>query len=237
MLLRLVAYLVATLCAPALAANPPLTLDVVTEDLPPYQVVVNGRLAAGTAYLQVKAMLDNTPYRYKFQVLPWPRAVKVATNTPNTLIFSIARTADREHQFHWIGPLVPMQYYFYSAHKGPKIQITDPRQALAYSTVSVRDSVEAQRLLALGFVEGENLTLVGDYLAAWGMVYHQRAQLTYANAPSNSFLARVQISAADFVAVSPAEYGEPLYIAASLDTPAEVVTQLRNSLRQIPKQP
>lgn len=213
-----------------LHAAPMPTLDVVTEDLPPYQVVINGKLSGGTAYLQVKAMLDRAGFPYKIRVLPWPRALSIAEKAPNTLIFSIARTAERESQFQWLGKLAPMQYQFYAAKRSPALLINKPTDALQYTAVAVRGSAEAQRLLSLGFVEGKNLTLITDYLAVWGMVHHQRADLTYANPPAASFIARGKMQLTDFVAVSAVEYGQPLYVAASLDTPAEVVQALRQAL-------
>lgn len=226
---RVFALLVAW-CSGCLQAAPLPTLDVVTEDLPPYQVVVNGRLSAGTAYLQVKAMLDRAGYPYKIRVLPWPRALSIAEKAPNTLIFSIARTAEREAQFQWLGKLAPMQYQFYASNRAPALLINTPTDALQYSAVAVRGSAEAQRLLSLGFVEGQNLTLITDYLAVWGMVHHQRADLTYANPPAADFIERGNMQLSDFVAVSSVEFGEPLYVAASLDTPADVVQTLRQAL-------
>lgn len=224
-------FAVLVLCSSGLLHAAPLpTLDVVTEDLPPYQVVENGRLSGGSAYWQVKAMLDRAGFPYKFRVLPWPRALSIAEKAPNTLIFSIARTAERESQFQWLGKLAPMQYQFYAAKRSPALLIGQPSDALQYTAVAVRGSAEAQRLVSLGFEEGQNLTLITDYLAVWGMVYHQRADLTYANPPAASLLERGNMQLADFIAVSAVEYGQPLYVAASLDTPAEVVQALRQAL-------
>jgi len=90
----------------------PIKITIVTEDAYPLQYVEDGRFV-GPAYDIVKQVLDNAQLDYQLQVVPWARAYAIATKQPNTLIFSIARTEQREPLFHWIGELMELDYYFY----------------------------------------------------------------------------------------------------------------------------
>ena len=50
----------------------------------------------------------------KIQVVPWARGIDKINNNPNTLLFSMARTQDREDAYQWIGPIMANIYGLYA---------------------------------------------------------------------------------------------------------------------------
>ena len=81
-------------------------LRVLTEDLPPYQVVKNHQVVAGSAFLQVEAIFKSAGLPCRTEVLPWARAYELARTQPNTLVYSLARLPAREDLFIWLAPLL-----------------------------------------------------------------------------------------------------------------------------------
>jgi len=71
------------------------TLEVVTTDFPPYQFQ-EGEVLKGLATETVKAAISLSPHQGQINVYPWARAYQLAQGKKATLIFSIARTAERE---------------------------------------------------------------------------------------------------------------------------------------------
>jgi polar amino acid transport system substrate-binding protein len=87
-----------------------IVINVVTEDSYPYQYLDDARVK-GPASALVKRVLEEAGFDYRQNVLPWARAYSYAQTKPNTLIYSIARTSERESKFKWVGHLTLLNYY------------------------------------------------------------------------------------------------------------------------------
>lgn len=84
-------------------SEPPADLVVLTEDLPPLAWVdkSSGALKGPSAEL-VERTLRSVGVHRQIEVMPWPTALATAETRPNTLLFNVARTAEREPRFQWI---------------------------------------------------------------------------------------------------------------------------------------
>jgi polar amino acid transport system substrate-binding protein len=95
----------ASLAAPArTASEEPASVRVVTELLPPYNFQEDGAVK-GASTAVVRAVLERAGLRYTLEVQPWARALDTALHERNTLIYSIARTEEREKQLVWLGKI------------------------------------------------------------------------------------------------------------------------------------
>ena len=209
-------------------------IRVVTEHLPPYQITKNGQLIGGSSYIIMKEVLKRAKIQAPSEVMPWARAYKVARNEPNAIIYSIARSVERESLFSWIGQLHHMEYSFFSTKSNHNINIKTVNDALNYTVVSVRGSFEANSLQRKGFEPGVNLILVVDYITAWKMLQIGRVDLSYGNAPvllahheSDSLFKRQ----GDVIEIS------DLYVAANLNTEQKVLDNLSAALKSVKKDP
>ena len=138
---------------PVAGAQEPLR--VVTEHLPPYQIVRDDRLVAGSSYLLMKEVLKRAGYSVQIEVLPWARAYQTALSVKNVVIFSMTRSRERERLFHWIGKLRSLNYSFYSVKANSGVRVGSIGQALGYTVVAVRNSIEADILQQQGFKHGK----------------------------------------------------------------------------------
>lgn len=88
-------------------------ITVVTEEAFPLQFSVEGEIVGPTTDL-VQAVLQEADLSYDIAAMPWARAYEQAKYKPNTLIYSMARSEERESIFHWIGEVARFEYFFYT---------------------------------------------------------------------------------------------------------------------------
>jgi len=209
-------------------------IRVVTEHLPPYQIVKNGNLVAGSSYLIMKEVLKRAQIQASHEVMPWARAYKIGLDRSNTIIYSLARTPERESLLKWIGQLYRFEYGFFSTKSNENVQIKTAADALKYTAVSVRNSFESNSLQRIGFKVGVNLILVVDYNAAWEMVQKDRADIIYANAAVLEFsnygqsLFKKQGNVIEVL---------ELYVAANLNTDKKTLDNLSAAFVSVKKDP
>jgi len=82
-----------------------VSVTLVTEDLPPYQIINADNTISGFATEVVLETLKRSHYNYNLTLYPWVRSYNLALNKSNTCIFSIARLPIRKKMFKWIGPI------------------------------------------------------------------------------------------------------------------------------------
>lgn len=79
------------------------SVRVLTEDLPPLAYIdhASGHLVGASAEL-VSSGMRTAGIARQIEVLPWARALETAKTRPNTFLFNLARTPDREKDFRWV---------------------------------------------------------------------------------------------------------------------------------------
>jgi len=107
-LLRFFAIMAASV---RLSAEEPVQLDVLTDLYPPYSYRGDSGALTGISVSKVTSLLDSIGVSYQIIVMPWSRALQRVQTTPNSLIFSLNRTPDREDQFEWLIPLNRVEYH------------------------------------------------------------------------------------------------------------------------------
>lgn len=98
----LAGLLLAVSLVPVLAAQP--ALYVATESSPPASMI-EGRTVTGSSTEKVREIMARSGLAYRIDLLPWKRAYTSALRRKNGCVYSTTRTPEREHLFHWIGPL------------------------------------------------------------------------------------------------------------------------------------
>lgn len=144
-------------------------LNVVTEHWPPFIVAggnaggidgaTDGSKISGNVTHNVKAVLDNTELAYSIALYPWARSYHLATTEPNTLIYSLYRTKQREEHFHWFCPIYKSTPIYAFKLASNDIDI-NTFSALKNARIAVmRGDNSLSNLLNKGFVEGVNLDI------------------------------------------------------------------------------
>ncbi|OUR60915.1 hypothetical protein A9Q74_11520 [Colwellia sp. 39_35_sub15_T18] len=211
------------------------SLRVVTEDLPPLQILQKNGQITGVMVEVVETLLKKAAIDGKVEIFPWARSYQIAKEHKNTLIFSMFRDESREQKFQWLGKLLTINSYLVALKSNNDFNINTIEDAKKYSVGSVREDLAEHYLEKHGFVENKNLYLSSDYKVLWHMLYSGRTDLAF----TNDILWRHELegtgldpSKIQFVYQIP-NFAADLYLAASLDIDKVTIERLKSALAQM----
>ncbi len=120
-------------------------LRVLTEEVPPLSYSRDGE-TRGYAVDLVAAVLRDAGLSEDIDIQPWARAWQTAVQQPDVLLFSVARTAEREDMFEWIGRISPREIRVYSLRERRDIQIHELADLRQYRVGVVAGTAALQLL-------------------------------------------------------------------------------------------
>jgi polar amino acid transport system substrate-binding protein len=125
-------------------------LTVVSEDNPPFNFHQDG-VFTGSSTEVVREIMRRLNVTTGIQVMTWARAYQLAQTRPNVILFSTARTRERENLFHWVGPIYRVRFGFY-ARRGSGVVLTSLDDAKKVNAIATyKDDVREQLLKTMGF--------------------------------------------------------------------------------------
>jgi polar amino acid transport system substrate-binding protein len=125
-------------------------LTIISEENPPFNFIKDGILT-GSSTEVVREIMHRLNLSAKIQVLTWARGYQLALRQPNVVLFSTARTKEREHLFQWVGPLYKVRFGFY-ARKGSGLYLSSLADAKKVGAIATyKDDVREQLLKSKGF--------------------------------------------------------------------------------------
>lgn len=215
-------------------------LTLFTEEFPPFNFTEAGK-TTGVSTEVVEAVLKQAGYDYEIRSYPWARTYKVAQETPNALVFSISRRANREDLFKWVGEVVPAVHSVFALRDRTDIQIEDLQDLRRYEIgTNINDAREAY-LMNNGF-EAHKLQRIGGNSPH--LVNYRKLKLGRIDLwpMPDAVMSHIVRTAGDdpeetlrnvfvFNELSTGGY----YIAASLRTPDIVVDKIRKTLEKFKK--
>jgi len=125
-------------------------LTIISEENPPFNFIKDGILT-GSSTEVVREIMRRLNLSAEIQVLTWARAYQLALSRPNVILFSTARTKEREPLFDWVGPIYKVRFGFYArTGAGPYPScLADAKKVGAIATY--KDDVREQLLKSQGF--------------------------------------------------------------------------------------
>ena len=134
---------------------------VVTEQFPPFNYQENNSIK-GISTTILKRLMEEASLDYHLEIVPWKRAYETTLNRPNTLIYTIAKTASRRDKFHWVGKISNRKVSLFrlrERHDLEKMTFDEAKTKAKIATVQGDASTEM--ILNLEF-NRENLTIIHD---------------------------------------------------------------------------
>jgi polar amino acid transport system substrate-binding protein len=110
--------LVAMTAAPSVICAP-TTLTAYAEDWPPYNFAEGGK-AVGISVDLLNAACAEAQLKCRIEIMPWARALILVQQTPNTVLFTTARTPERESVFLWVGPILSRRAWVFGRRGAPR---------------------------------------------------------------------------------------------------------------------
>lgn len=230
-MLRVLLIIGSCLGCSVLAQQP---LRVVTELSPPHQTLVQGNVE-GVSTALVRAILAEADLSAQIELYPWARAFRIASSQPNVLIYNIARTAEREKAFQWIGTVAAYQLGFVGLSHRKDIQIASLAAAQGYTIAVQRDDLTADFLMNHGFKPGVQLVLVADIAESWQLLLNGKVDLVVDDPVAlNSMAATLALPQhyVQFIYAIP-ELAQHTWLAASITTPVELVKRLQQAHQKV----
>lgn len=127
-------------------------LQFLTEEYPPLTFLKGGEVS-GLGAEVVQEIQRRTGNRGALQMMPWARAYQSALLTPNVVLFTTTRTAERESLFKWVGPVATMKTSLY-AKRGSDVRIASLAEAKRMAGIlTVREYYSHQFLKREGFTK------------------------------------------------------------------------------------
>lgn len=161
----------------------------VTEEFVPFNYTENGKLS-GYSVAVAQELLSRSGLTYEMASYPWARAYQMAQTSPNVLIFTIARTAERETKFHWIGALAKRKIYLYKLAKRSDIKANKLEDVKKYLVAVNRNDAAQKTLEENGFVAGKNIDLSPNDMSSLNKLMLSRVDFITGNELSIHHLAK-----------------------------------------------
>ncbi|MDO6426768.1 transporter substrate-binding domain-containing protein [Thalassotalea sp. 1_MG-2023] len=136
-------------------------IKIYSEIWPPFQVKSDNNQLTGQATEQVRKAFKSGNIPYKIVNMRWARALKSVKESPNTLIYSISRTPEREKQFYWIAKLGNVKTRLLTLSDNEE-KITHPAQLKKYVIALKRAEASTSYFISLGLTPGKNIIFVNN---------------------------------------------------------------------------
>ena len=160
-------------------------VTVVTEEAYPMSYEQGARVS-GVATEYLKRIMAVSGYEYNLTIMPWNRAYKTAIEQKNTLLYSVARTPEREANFHWLFQIKKIQYYLFGlTERRPEFSNEDicERRKIAV----IRDDVTHNHLKNLNCGE---LVLAQSYKQLHSLLTRERVDFIASSALGMKYFIR-----------------------------------------------
>jgi len=136
-------------------------INIVTEHAPPLAYLdKSDSIIKGTNVELIRAVMKQTGLEYQIKILPWPRALREAKTTANTIIFSIGRTPERENEFIWLDHFFDSNYYLFGLKETSETGEVSLEDIRELPVAVFKDDVAFHYLKNLGFT---NTVYVNSY--------------------------------------------------------------------------
>lgn len=126
-------------------------VNVVTELFFPYQQLDADNQLTGYSIDVANELAAITGYELRIEVFPWAVAYQNALTTPDTMIFSIGRTPEREPLFAWVGSIATETLYFWSLSQSGIVSSDILSDFQQYRIAVVKEATTHQLLRSNGF--------------------------------------------------------------------------------------
>ncbi|WP_172971586.1 substrate-binding periplasmic protein [Pseudoalteromonas sp. A25] len=209
-------------------------VDIYTEHFPPYQYRDVDGVVVGHATAMVRALMAKAKLDYKIYLLPWHRAKQQFEGSQGALIYSIARTVEREGLYHWLMPLCDLNVGFYK-------RVENTQNIASYSLDNLKQYVvgvgvaqpSLEFLRAQGF-EDDKLVTLSSLNQAGGLLEKGRIDYLFG---AQSFVEQMSRAMGtqnkwELVLDVP-ELSAKLYLAAHKNTPKNMLHKLTSAKEKL----
>lgn len=211
-----------------------LGYQIVTEEWAPYSYIEAGRIS-GILTDIVRAIMTINQVDYPISILPSMRLTTVLNTEPQTIMYSLFRTKEREPKYQWVGPVLEESIYPYRLKGGSRVETTLDELKSAGEITTRQDGLVPRLLVTEGFQNLEMRATESPQL--YKMLFSGRAAMIIGDTDLGVryYLKKLNLDATAVERVPVEIFRSELYIVFSLDSEASVVEAWRQALNQLKK--
>lgn len=217
-----------------MSSNGSPVLTITTEQWPPNNYKNKQGKIVGKATERVRELMKKAGLEYKIELLPWVRAYNLAKRNPNTAVYSIMRTREREKHFQWVCPLIESTPVYVFRRVDRDDIIVERLEDLKNYMISVsRNEFDHHFLQANGFVAGKDFYIGTDDKTLVRKLISGRIDLMIGTIEAVNDKATQQgldISKLTKIIELDIKDTNPTCLAFSLSTPKDIVSRVRFAL-------
>ena len=221
-------------------AAQPWSLDIYSEHYPPMNYLNEQGQPAGVVYeVVVHALhqLQRPDLIEQIRFVPWARGYHETLHTPNTMLFSIIRTAQREPHFIWVGPVYKQDNYYLIGRRSLFGKLKKPIKAkdLTGFTIGVmRQDYGQQAIEQHPVLSQAKREIVNTPAQAAQMLMAERVDLmAYSNHATEHALVQAGAKLEEFSAGYRLAVDIPLYLAFNPHTDPKIIQLFEQALEQV----
>lgn len=146
-----------------------------SENYPPANFVQEGEVK-GITIESAKLMWQKLGMKEQpIYMVPWARGYRNTLLNPNTALFTMSRTDERETLFKWLGPLFQSRHVLI-AKKSKNIKVSNLGELFQYRVATIRGDISEISLRKIGYPE-LNMAKVTELERAFYMMQSDRVEL------------------------------------------------------------
>ncbi len=208
-------------------------LTIYTENHPPWNYQEGGNIVGITTKI-VKLIQNDINNSDVIEIVPWNRAYKSALERKNHILYTTARTKQREELFFWIGPIVQDRVYLFKSSSNA-LEVESLEDAKKVGTIDAGPTTNAAHmtLAELGF---SNLSTLSRSMADFKSLKKGRSDLLTVSEYFFTYKALLEgFAKSDFENTGVLVFEYPLYIAISKGTDKSIVKKWQDSFLKLKK--
>ena len=210
---------------------------ILTEHFPPFNYQENNSIK-GISTTIVKRLMQEAQIHYRLEMVPWNRAYETTLNRPNTLIFTIAKTASRRDKFHWIGKISNRKVSLFRLRDRHDLEKMTLEEAKTKAKIaSVQGDASTEMIIKLKFSK-ENLTVIHDTTSSSLCIKHViKGRSDYF--PMNPYSLKYRVATGKIPDVFTDQFiihdADGYYIAANIQTDPNILEALEQAYGRLEK--
>lgn len=206
--------------------------QVVTEEWAPYNYQENNKLT-GMATEIVRAIMALTGDDFEMVLLPSMRATRVLQSRPQTIMYSMFRTEEREPLYKWVGPIVEESIHPYELANAPN-PVNSLEQLLHARKITTRHAGLVPKMLqSLGFNNLDRSANAGQQLYLMLLAGRTDIIIGDTGAGVAHYSRQLNIAPGTLRQIPIEIYRASLYIAFSRDSDDELIAAWSSALEQL----
>ncbi len=215
-----------------------INLSLMSEEFPPYNFTVNNQFQGISADV-LSYIIQNNSNEITFskiEILPWARSYRLVQENPNTVLFAVTKTKEREKLFKWAGPISSAKNVLIGL-KSKKIKIKSNEDILKYRIGIVRDDAASQLVFKKFQLDynSKNIVIGTSSVPNIKMLFSGRVDLfAYDENVAKWLMKSEKLPINEVEVVDILAEGEH-YFAFNKETPDEVVQKFQKSIDELRK--